>query len=56
MIDDLDIYNHDRIKFSLVHPFPLDPSKEVNSVNLLDFQEEDIELGDINFRTFKWSR
>ena len=34
--DDWDIYNQDRNKFSLVHPFPLDPSKEVNSVNLLE--------------------
>ena len=51
--DDWDIYNQDHNKFSLVHPSPLDRSKEVNSVNLLDYEEENMQLGDSNWRPCK---
>ena len=50
---DWDIYNQDRNKCSLVHPLPSGPSKEANSVSLLDYEEEDMELGDRNWRPFK---
>ena len=51
--DDWDIYNQDHNKFPLFHPLPLDPSKEVNSVNQLDYEEKDMELGNSNWRPLK---
>ena len=50
---DWDNYNQEHNKFVRNDPIPSNTSKIVNSTNLLDFEEEDEELGDSSWRPFK---
>ena len=50
---DWENYNQEHKIFVRNDPIPSDTSKIVNSTNLLDFEEEDEELGDSSWRPFK---
>jgi len=50
---DWDNYNQEYNKFVRNNPIPSDTSKIVNSTNLLDFEEEDEELGNGSWQPFK---